>query len=146
MRFYWIFFGVLCLSFESISQVPLQKLSVTNNKKELYRVSQYIFFLEDENGDLSYIDASSDSLSSSYKPLEKPAIDFGLSESYYWLRLVVIYYVSKEWLSNFNYRIEVTPMYFVLSGALTLLILWLTISYHSVKAALRNPIETIRDE
>lgn len=56
------------------------------------------------------------------------------------------YYTMVEWLASFAYRIEISPWVFVLSGGLALLIAWFTISFQSIKAALANPIQSIRYE
>lgn len=50
------------------------------------------------------------------------------------------------WLDAFAYRVEVGPLTLALAGGLTLLLAWLTISYQSIKTALTNPINSLRDE
>ena len=49
-------------------------------------------------------------------------------------------------LDAFAYRVEVSLMTLALAGGLTLLLAWLTISYQSIKTALTNPINSLRDE
>ncbi len=56
------------------------------------------------------------------------------------------WYVSDQWLSGFAYRIEVGPMVFVLSACVALAIAWLTVGYQSLKAAISNPINSLRHE
>jgi putative ABC transport system permease protein len=56
------------------------------------------------------------------------------------------YYAVTKWLQNFAYQIEVHWWVFALSGLLVLLIALLTISYQSIKAALANPIKSLRSE
>ncbi len=56
------------------------------------------------------------------------------------------YGVMQQWLANFAYRIPVGFGIFILAGATALLIVWLTVSYQSVKAALANPVDSLRDE
>ena len=51
-----------------------------------------------------------------------------------------------RWLDNFAYRIPLTPMPFVLSGAAALLIAMATVSILSVKAALADPVTSLRYE
>lgn len=56
------------------------------------------------------------------------------------------WYVIKEWLSNYEYRIEIGWWIFVLAGTVTLTIALLTISAQSVRSALSNPVDSIRIE
>ncbi len=70
-------------------------------------------------------------------------------------RLVVIafvpaaalgWYISNTWLKGFAYRINISPVVFVLSGLVAILIAWLTVSYQSIKAAAANPVDSLRYE
>ncbi|MEO9806484.1 MAG: ABC transporter permease [Reichenbachiella sp.] len=55
-------------------------------------------------------------------------------------------YMMQKWLNDFEYRINISPWTFVISG-LSILGLTLAISaFHSVKAALANPVDVIKDE
>jgi uncharacterized membrane protein YidH (DUF202 family) len=56
------------------------------------------------------------------------------------------WYVMREWLSAFEYRIPLGAGVFVLAGAMVLLLALLTVSYQSVKAAMFNPIDSLRKE
>jgi putative ABC transport system permease protein len=58
----------------------------------------------------------------------------------------VAWYMMHQWLQNFAYRIDINAWVFVLSGLLALLIAWLTVSIQSVKAALANPVKSLRSE
>ncbi len=58
----------------------------------------------------------------------------------------VSYYVMNAWLDTFAYKISVNADIFLISGAICLLIVLLTSSYHSVKTAHINPIKLLRDE
>jgi len=55
------------------------------------------------------------------------------------------YYAMSKWLEGFAYKIEPGVMVFVISGLVSLLIAWLTISFESLRAANRNPVETLRN-
>ena len=59
---------------------------------------------------------------------------------------VFAWYVSNAWLQGFAYRIEISPVVFVLSGLAAILIAWLTVSYQSIKAAGANPVDSLRYE
>lgn len=56
------------------------------------------------------------------------------------------WYMMSGWLQNFVYRINMTPGVFVLAIAASLLIAWLTVGYKAVKAALANPVRSLRSE
>jgi putative ABC transport system permease protein len=56
------------------------------------------------------------------------------------------YYVSNNWLQDFTYRIEINPLILVLSGVAAIAIAWLTVSFQSIKAALSNPVTSLRYE
>lgn len=58
----------------------------------------------------------------------------------------IAWYFMKEWLANFSYRIEMSAWTFVLAGFCAILIALLTISFQTVRAALRNPVESLRYE
>lgn len=56
------------------------------------------------------------------------------------------YILMSNWLTNFAYRIEIAPLLFVMAGLLALLISWITVSGQSIKTALMNPVESLRNE
>ena len=49
-------------------------------------------------------------------------------------------------LESFACRIEIGPGIFVLTGVLVLLVAFLTVSYQSIKAALADPVTSLRYE
>lgn len=56
------------------------------------------------------------------------------------------WYVMKEWLGAFEYRIPLNAGVFMLAGAIVLLLTLVTVSYQSLKAARLNPIDSIKSE
>ncbi len=56
------------------------------------------------------------------------------------------YYFMDKWLSDFAYRIEVQWWIFAVAGAVAVGVAFLTVSFQSVKAALANPVESLRSE
>jgi putative ABC transport system permease protein len=58
----------------------------------------------------------------------------------------IAYFVMSKWLQDFAYKVSIGPLVFLLSACLTLLIAVLTVSYHSLKAALANPVDSLRYE
>lgn len=51
----------------------------------------------------------------------------------------VAYWAMQSWLSNFAYRIDLTPWPFLVSSVATLLVAWLTVSLQSWRAARTEP-------
>jgi putative ABC transport system permease protein len=62
------------------------------------------------------------------------------------LSVPLSYYVMALWLEGFAYRIEMGPGVFIAAGLITLFISWITVSYQSIKAAIVNPIKSLRSE
>lgn len=58
----------------------------------------------------------------------------------------VSWYVMSNWLQGFSYRVNIGAGIFVLAGAATILITLLTISYQAIKAALMNPVKSLKTE
>lgn len=58
----------------------------------------------------------------------------------------IAWYVMNNWLSNYAYRIQISWWVFAVSGMAAIIIAFLTISYQSVKAALNNPVKSLRTE
>jgi len=56
------------------------------------------------------------------------------------------YYLMQKWLEDYVYRTDISWWIFAVSGLMAILISLLTISYHAVKSALVNPIESLRSE
>ena len=56
------------------------------------------------------------------------------------------WWAMNGWLQSFAYRIEIGPWVFVLAGGLGVLIALLTVSYQSIRAALLDPVKTLRSE
>ncbi|GAB3180889.1 ABC transporter permease [Telluribacter humicola] len=58
----------------------------------------------------------------------------------------VAWYAMHQWLQDFAYRIDIEWWVFVLAGTLAVGIALLTVSFQSVKAALMNPVKSLRSE
>lgn len=56
------------------------------------------------------------------------------------------YWIMQQWLQDFSYRITQSLWIYGLVGIGTLLIAMLITGYHSVKAALTNPVDVLKDE
>ena len=58
----------------------------------------------------------------------------------------IAWYIVKIWLQDFAYRIELSWWMFVIPGGIALLIASLTVSFQTIKAAIANPVESLRYE
>jgi putative ABC transport system permease protein len=56
------------------------------------------------------------------------------------------YYAMNDWLSAFQYKIDITPGLFVAAGVLTILISLITVSYQTIRAIRTNPASVLRTE
>ncbi|WP_373493402.1 ABC transporter permease [Aquiflexum sp.] len=56
------------------------------------------------------------------------------------------YYAAEKWLENFAYKIDLSIWTFVVSGLVAVLIAYGTVSYQAVKAALANPVDSLKSE
>ena len=71
------------------------------------------------------------------------------------LRLVILgiviaspiaYWAMNKWLQDFAYRVEISWWIFALAGIVAIVIALLTVSYQSIRAALANPVKSLRTE
>ena len=62
------------------------------------------------------------------------------------IALPVSWWVMSNWLQNFAYRINITPYVFVIAGISVVLVTLFTISFQSIKAAMSNPVNSLRSE
>ncbi|WP_420148175.1 ABC transporter permease [Spirosoma sp.] len=58
----------------------------------------------------------------------------------------VAWYVMNQWLQKFAYKIDIEWWMFALAGFLAMSIALLTVSFQSIKAALMNPVKSLRSE
>jgi ABC-type antimicrobial peptide transport system permease subunit len=58
----------------------------------------------------------------------------------------VAWLVMENWLKNFEYKISLSPLIFLLALLTTVVVALLTVSFQSVKAALMNPVKSLRSE
>jgi putative ABC transport system permease protein len=56
------------------------------------------------------------------------------------------WYFMNKWLQNFAYRISIGWWVFIIAGSLALLIAFITISFQAIKAAVANPVKSLRTE
>jgi putative ABC transport system permease protein len=58
----------------------------------------------------------------------------------------IAYWAMNKWLQDFAYRVEISWWIFALAGMTAIVIALLTVSYQSIKAALANPVKSLRTE
>lgn len=56
------------------------------------------------------------------------------------------WYLMHKWLEDFAYRINISFWIFIAAGLMALLIALLTVSYQAIRAALANPVKSLRAE
>ena len=71
------------------------------------------------------------------------------------LRLIIIailiaspiaWWIMDKWLQDFAYRVDISWWIFLAAGALALIIAMLTVSFQAIKAAIANPVKSLRTE
>jgi len=66
-----------------------------------------------------------------------------------WANLIawpIAWYLMRNWLDGFSYRIDLSPMPFLIAGLASLAIAWLIVGAHAFRAARANPIKALRYE
>jgi putative ABC transport system permease protein len=58
----------------------------------------------------------------------------------------VTWYLTNQWLQNFVDRIEIGVWVFLLAGLAIILMALATVSWQSIKAAIANPVDSLRNE
>ncbi len=62
------------------------------------------------------------------------------------LAIPIGWYMMSQWLEGFAFRTSLSPLTFLLAGGIALIISWITVSYQSIKAAMRNPVKSLRSQ
>ncbi|HEY4209187.1 MAG TPA: ABC transporter permease [Puia sp.] len=62
------------------------------------------------------------------------------------LAIPLSYYFMHNWLQNFNYRTQLSWWIFISAGAGAILITLLTVSFQAIRAAMANPVKSLRSE
>ncbi len=56
------------------------------------------------------------------------------------------YYIMHSWLQNYSYRINLGASVFMLAIVSSIIIAWITVGHRAIKAALANPVKSLRTE
>ena len=58
----------------------------------------------------------------------------------------VAWWVMYQWLQDFAYRVNISWSIFLVAGVMAMLIALLTVSVQAIKAAIANPVKSLRSE
>jgi len=58
----------------------------------------------------------------------------------------IAWYIMNNWLQDFAYRINISWWMFLLSGCIAVFIALITVSFQAIKAAVANPVDSLRSE
>ncbi len=62
------------------------------------------------------------------------------------IAIPIAWFFMNKWLQDFAYRINISWWVFMLAGTMAMLIAILTVSYQAIKAAISNPVKSLRTE
>lgn len=62
------------------------------------------------------------------------------------IAIPIAYYFMFNWLQNYSYRTPLSWWIFAAAGISTLIITLITVSFHAIKAAISNPVNSLRSE
>lgn len=62
------------------------------------------------------------------------------------IAIPVSWFAINSWLKSFAYRIDISWTIFLVASSAALLIAWFTVGYESIKAAIANPVKSLRTE
>jgi putative ABC transport system permease protein len=58
----------------------------------------------------------------------------------------IAWYIMNKWLQNYTYRIPLSASIFVIAIVSSVVIAWITVAHRAVKAAIANPVDSLRSE
>ncbi|MEP6466076.1 MAG: ABC transporter permease [Parafilimonas sp.] len=58
----------------------------------------------------------------------------------------VAWYAMSNWLNNFVYRVPLSISFFIVAAIASIVIAWITVGYKAIKAAIANPVKSLRTE
>jgi len=64
----------------------------------------------------------------------------------FFITVPLAWYVMNKWLQDFAYRINITWWMFAMTGLIVLLIALITVGFRVIKAAVANPVKSLRTE
>jgi putative ABC transport system permease protein len=64
----------------------------------------------------------------------------------FFIAMPLAWYFMNTWLKDFAYRTDISWWVFAMAGTLALMIALVTVSFQAVKAAIANPVKSLRAE
>jgi putative ABC transport system permease protein len=64
----------------------------------------------------------------------------------FFIAVPLAWYSMNHWLQDFAYKISISWWIFALAAGVALVITFITVSYQAVKAAVANPVNSLRSE
>jgi putative ABC transport system permease protein len=58
----------------------------------------------------------------------------------------IAYYFMSRWLNNYAYRIRLDALIFIIAITSSIVIAWITVAQQAIKAAIANPVKSLRTE
>ena len=58
----------------------------------------------------------------------------------------IAWYAGNQWLDTFPYRMEIAAWIFIVAGTVSVLVALITVGFHAVRAAVVNPVNSLRYE
>jgi ABC-type antimicrobial peptide transport system permease subunit len=58
----------------------------------------------------------------------------------------IAYYIMNKWLQDYTYRIEITVWTFLSAILGSVIVAWITVGHRAIKAAVANPVKSLRTE
>lgn len=58
----------------------------------------------------------------------------------------IAWYFMNKWLENFKYQIKITPIFFIIAIFVSIVVAVITVSYQAIRAALMNPVKSLKTE
>ena len=62
------------------------------------------------------------------------------------IAIPVAYFAAQSWLASFAFHVQIGMSVFLLSALIIVVLMYLTVGYHAIKASHVNPVETLRYE
>ncbi|MCW3087626.1 MAG: transporter permease, partial [Sediminibacterium sp.] len=62
------------------------------------------------------------------------------------IAIPIAWYFMHQWLQDFAYRVDIGWLVFAVTGTLAVLVALVTVSFQTYKAAMANPVNSLRTE
>ena len=102
------------------------------------------FIAEQRNKEIGIRKVLGASVFNLWKMLSKEFVVLVIIASF--IAIPIAWYFLSEWLQGYNYRTQLSWWVFTIAAGGAVLITILTISFHAIKAALTNPVKSLRTE